>query len=334
MPPTNGKAALPFVLATDGTLTVLAGGRSYLIARDHLNHKAIIKAVNEGDARAVAALADIPRAVTRGSGGKAEIVDGVVHYAGKPLHTVFTQRLLETMKLGLPTAGWLNFLERLHRNPSKRVLDELPTFLLSKGIALSESGELICLKRVYKVEGRPGVYTDCYTKSLEYAVGREFRVERNTVDDDWGKQCSEGVHVGGLDYVVKFHTTGVVLAVRVPPEDVVSVPTDEAHKMRTCAFTPVEELTDVETATTASPLYTAADPPRPVQAVAVAGAPARAEDDDLDIEDDLEDEDEDDEDDEDDDDEEDEEDDDEEDDDEEDDDEEDDDEEDSPLGLP
>jgi hypothetical protein len=76
------------------------------------------------------------------------------------------------------------------------------------------------------------------------------------VDDNYGMDCSNGLHVGALDYVVGYghfkkgeplpEGGNRLLLVKVNPKDVVSVPKYDGHtKMRVCEYTVVSEINDV-----------------------------------------------------------------------------------------
>jgi hypothetical protein len=60
---------------------------------------------------------------------------------------------------------------------------------------------------------------------------------RNEVDEDWGVDCSQGLHVGSASYQF---SGDVKVLVKVNPKDVVSVPSNETNKCRVCAYEIVE----------------------------------------------------------------------------------------------
>jgi len=92
---------------------------------------------------------------------------------------------------------------------------------------------------VYK--GIRSDWTDKYSGKIDNSIGKTIKFPRNKVDDNRENQCSWGLHVGSLDYVVDYCTERVVL-VKVNPRDVVSVPKDhDAQKCRVCEYTVLSE---------------------------------------------------------------------------------------------
>jgi hypothetical protein len=74
-------------------------------------------------------------------------------------------------------------------------------------------------------------------------VGETIEVPRNEVDDNRNNGCSQGLHVGSLEYAAEFAgPVGKVLIVEVCPSDVVSVPLDcSCQKLRTSKYKVVGE---------------------------------------------------------------------------------------------
>ncbi len=79
---------------------------------------------------------------------------------------------------------------------------------------------------------------DKYSGTLNNKPGSKLRVPRQAVDDNRANQCSKGLHVGALDYVGWYGSSGdKLIVVKVDPADVVSVPLDShAQKCRTAAY--------------------------------------------------------------------------------------------------
>jgi hypothetical protein len=144
----------------------------------------------------------------------------------------------------------VKFLENLMQNPSKRAVDETYWFLENYGLPITDDGCFLAYKAVRND------YTDIYSGKFFNGIGGVVSMPRNMVDDNYGIDCSNGLHVGALDYVVQYgHFKkgeapvaggNRLLIVKVNPKDVVSVPKYEGHtKMRVCEYTVVSEINDV-----------------------------------------------------------------------------------------
>ena len=84
---------------------------------------------------------------------------------------------------------------------------------------------------------------DKYSGTINNSVGQSPRVKRHQVDDNCDVGCSNGLHVGAIDYVKSYGGAGdKVVVCKVDPADVVSVPLDSMHqKVRCCGYEVVGE---------------------------------------------------------------------------------------------
>jgi len=84
-------------------------------------------------------------------------------------------------------------------------------------------------------------FTDAHTKTMDYRIGVEARIERHQGNQSNQVSCSKGLHVASKAYdYSSFGDTAILVAVN--PMDVLAVPRGEDGKLRTCAFTPVAVL--------------------------------------------------------------------------------------------
>jgi hypothetical protein len=84
-------------------------------------------------------------------------------------------------------------------------------------------------------------FTDAHTKTMDYRIGVEARIERHQGNQSNQVSCSKGLHVASKAYDYSgFGDTAILVAVN--PMDVLAVPRGENGKLRTCAFTPVAVL--------------------------------------------------------------------------------------------
>jgi len=81
-------------------------------------------------------------------------------------------------------------------------------------------------------------------QSVDNSIGATPEMPRNLVDDNPRNDCSDGYHVGTIDYVNGFNKDqGHVIIVKVNPRDAVSVPNYDTTKLRVCKYEVIEEYT-------------------------------------------------------------------------------------------
>ena len=167
------------------------------------------------------------------------------------VNNVIAQRIMQFAQHSLSIEPLCRFLEKLMKNPSKRAVDELYTFLEHKGIPITDNGNFLAYK---------GVRNDYYSITagniklikgtvndegrIYNGVGEEIECYRNEVCDDKEIGCADGLHAGNCEYAVDFGRSGKVVIVGIDPQDVVSIPTDcSFSKMRICRYKVIEEYT-------------------------------------------------------------------------------------------
>ena len=241
---------IPYVIKTNGSVTLYMKNECLTVAPDHPNYNKIVAAIKAGEFDKIDALINVAKSVTKYSGGRIRVEHGQVFYGDLAVHNTLTERVLKMMADGFKFEHMLKFLENLMQNPSKRALDETYRFLENFGLPITEDGCFLAYK------GVRADYTDIYSGTFNNQVGKVVSMPRNQVDDNYGKDCSKGLHVGALDYVLWYghFVKGEVrdgggnrlLIVKVNPKDVVSVPEFKDHtKMRVCEYTVVSEILDV-----------------------------------------------------------------------------------------
>lgn len=244
------KTNIPYVIKTNGSVTLYLGGECMTVAQDHPNYSAIIVALKSGDHSKIDNLINIAKAVVKYSSNKIEVKNGQIFYGDYLVHNTLTNRILSMMREGFKFDHMIKFLENLMQNPSARAVNETYTFLENYGLPITDDGCFLAYKAVSKD------YKDIYTGKLDNRIGATPTMPRNQVDENYVADCSTGLHVGALDYVVQYghFTKGVaptvggnhLMIVKVNPRDVVSVPKYENHpKMRVCTYTVISEITDV-----------------------------------------------------------------------------------------
>ena len=245
---------VPYVIKNSGAVTMYINGESVTAATDHPNYNLILDSLKTGRFDRLDSLVNIAKAVksyVTKSSDRVKIQDGVISVDGYELHNTLTVRILKMMSEGYQFSHMLRFLENLMQNPSRRAVNELYTFLENHGLPITEDGCFLAYKAVRND------YFDIWTgRTHKNLVGSTQSMPRNMVDEDWGRDCSQGLHCGALDYVVGYghfvkgqivpNAGNRLIIVKVNPKDVVSVPNYEKFtKMRVCSYVVVDEIKDV-----------------------------------------------------------------------------------------
>jgi hypothetical protein len=246
----NTQNSIPYVIKTNGSVTLYLKNECLTVAPDHRNYNKIIDSIKAGDFNKIENLVNVAKAVSQYTGNRVKIENGQILYGGFVVHNTLTDRIIKMMSEGFKFDHMVKFLENLMQNPSARGVSETYWFLENYGLPITDDGCFLAYKAVRSD------YTDIYSGKFLNSVGSVVSMPRNMVDDNYGIDCSKGLHVGALDYVVGYghFVKGEVrsangnrlLIVKVNPKDVVSVPKYEGHtKMRVCEYTVASEILDV-----------------------------------------------------------------------------------------
>lgn len=256
---------LPHIL-TGTQLTVVANGKAHIVDSDHPNFNKIVEEVNNSDDfEDILELIDFKKALVKLTNGKLSVEDDRVYFDGRELHSNIVDRILHSLKFGISIDHIVKFLENLDKNPSSSSVNELYDFLENEFLPITEDGCFLGYKAVTTYHGTTkvdqfgktittGDLVDKYTKTIRNNIGDTPEFARNKVDDNRDRQCSHGLHIGGIQYATQsyFGTGDTVLVVKVNPADAVSVPQDHnAQKLRACKY----EVMSVYTTELNKPVY-------------------------------------------------------------------------------
>ena len=149
--------------------------------------------------------------------------------------------------------GLENFMKRAATVASERhhSVQDLMRFMERGDLPLANDGSII----VYKVLRRAGssmatkyptmTMVDCHTGKVPQGVGVEVRMDPSLVDPNRRNECSNGLHIARRAYIKSFEGDVCVLA-RIRPEDVIAVPSEDANKMRVCAYEILATLSNTQ----------------------------------------------------------------------------------------
>jgi hypothetical protein len=260
------KKEISWLKSNAGTMTIYADGKVYNIKSDHRNYNEIVVALKKSDAAEIKRLADMGEYLSSYSTGSVKVDNGVITYNGVAVHNGITKRIFELQKGGFPFGFMAKFLDNMMRNPSYRATVELYDFLAHQSLPITDDGCFLAYKSVRTD------WLDHHSGTYDNHVGKIVEMPRNGVDDERRNACSNGLHVGTINYVKGF-TAGNIIICKVNPADVVSVPTDHScEKLRTCKY----EVLEVYTGDLTSPVYTTAGGVAPAVANQVKEATAAA----------------------------------------------------------
>ena len=173
-----------------------------------------------------------------------------VFYRGEALPNPLSQKILSLIKENLPVTIFEKFWENLQKNPSRTSIHELYDFLAYKELPITDDGCFIAYRGLrsdwYSKHGNPTTKVlkgkvDGYGH-IYNGVGEEIEIERSSCDDNRDNDCAVGVHAGSFDYAQNW-SDGKMVAVKINPKDVVSVPKDyNCQKLRCCAYSVISEI--------------------------------------------------------------------------------------------
>lgn len=148
-----------------------------------------------------------------------------------------------------------NFIQKASKNPGGiSSINSLWTWITQRNFTILDNGNFIAYKGVQRKtsDGKTQYVSihagDGEVDGVQYFkthlpnnVGSFVRMPREKVETDTGRGCSHGLHAGSWQYAYSFARSsrgvGVVLAVEINPQDVVSVPSDSHfQKLRVCEY--------------------------------------------------------------------------------------------------
>lgn len=228
---------LSYIVTSSG-ITAIINGETHTITNDNASYNEVLSAIRAGKHPFdIADLFRTANAVKRYSKGAFEVDDdgATLTYNGEEIRNVIVDRIFLFMKEGLPVDPLLRFLERLLNNPSKLAIEALYTFLENGQMPITEDGYFLGYKGVTQD------FKDCHTNTVDNRVGQKPSMQRRNVNDDPTEICSDGFHVGTLQYATGFGSKTVI--VKVNPSDVVSVPSSNlSWKLRVCRYEVISEF--------------------------------------------------------------------------------------------
>jgi hypothetical protein len=230
---------IPHIIKMTSISLFPVGEAPIIIDGGHPNFEAVREALAEGRDDEAVELARIDLLLAKVSGGDVEVTDTGVSYKGMPINGYLTEKLLQFFAEGLPVEHYCLFLSNLMANPSMVSREELYLFLEGADLPITEDGCFLAYKSVR------ADFKDKYSGKFDNSPGVTHTMERREVDDNRDRTCSYGFHAAAYEYAKNFMSGGwdKMVAVKINPKDVVSVPADYRNqKLRCCKYTVLYEV--------------------------------------------------------------------------------------------
>lgn len=241
---------IPFVLKATSITMFPAGKAPVILNSTHMNFHAVADALKAGDYEQALVLASVPEYLRKVSAGAVVMVDDEITYAGQPLNNYLTLRIVEFASQGLPIEHYLRFLDNLMANPSRTSREELYQFLEVANLPVTEDGCFLAYK------GVRSDFRDIHSGKFDNSPGVTHRMPRREVDDNRNQTCSYGFHAAAYEYAKNFMGGGRLVAVKINPKDVVSIPADyNNQKLRCCEYSVAFEVPGAADVFTGKPYY-------------------------------------------------------------------------------
>jgi hypothetical protein len=185
---------------------------------------------------------------------------GIIRFDGEVQSGPLADHLVRVIKTGTDDyKPVVKFWENVAQNPSERSREQMFTWLAKHEFSIDDDGYIIGYKSVHSytavtANGEEKKYRSTkaghsFVNGVESKegyvyqnVGDVISIPRSEVDDNAGAACSTGLHVGDWTYVTSF-SGDTKMKVRVHPRDVVSIPREDARKMRCCRYENVAIVT-------------------------------------------------------------------------------------------
>ena len=230
----------PYILKTNSVSLFPANQAPILIDSGHANFKAIVEALRNRDFDGALELAVVRNYLQRVTGGDVSVNADGVTYKGKPVSGYLSNKLQQFFADGLPVEHYCLFLHNLMANPSMVSRNELFLFLEAADLPITEDGCFLAYKAVRSD------FKDKHSGCFDNSPGITHAMPRAEVNDDRNQTCSYGFHAAAYEYAKHFMSGGdKLVAVKINPADVVSVPSDyNNQKLRTCKYSVEFEIPD------------------------------------------------------------------------------------------
>lgn len=233
---------IPYIITPNSVSLFAAGAAPVTIDASHVNFTAVVDAIREQDFDRALEMATVKNYLHTVTRGNVSVNEEGVTYKGTALHSYLADKLLDFFRDGLPVEHYCLFLDNLMSNPSMVSRNELYLFLEAANLPITEDGCFLAYKAVRSD------FRDKHSGKFDNTPGVTHVMQRYDVNDDRNQTCSYGFHAAAYEYAKNFMSGGdKLVAVKINPADVVSVPSDyNNQKLRCCKYTVAFEIDDAK----------------------------------------------------------------------------------------
>tara|TARA_R110002020_G_scaffold103752_3_gene243104 strand:- start:15260 stop:16132 length:873 start_codon:yes stop_codon:yes gene_type:complete len=241
---------MKYVIADDGTVSAMAAGQAYVFGKSHPSYERLVTYLKSDNVEYFEAAYDVISRINDFCEGYVSCSSNKMTWDGIPMPDMFTDRILDMLQEGFPFEPMLNFLDNISQNPSDHAIVELFDFMDNKHMPITSDGCFLAYKAVDEE------FKDLWSHSFDNSVGSTCEVPRSDVDSNRDRGCSNGLHVGAIDYAAQYGGIDLkdrdddddgnnIVICKVNPMDVVSVPTcSRFQKLRCCKYEVVSLFQD------------------------------------------------------------------------------------------
>jgi hypothetical protein len=224
-------------------ITVFVSGQIVKMPSTHMGFKALAEHLQgkTHDAETILQLADKRAALSRLTAGKVQVIGTTVYYAGVPVKSALAARLVQLVDMGHDATPWALFMDKIEQNPSEGSKARLFEYIEAWDTPLSPDGDFIAFKGVRED------YMDIHSGTFDNSPGKVVEQDRDKCVEDPNVHCAAGLHACASHYLDGFwgRLSRRVIAVKINPRDVVSVPYDyKLSKMRLCRYEVIGDIED------------------------------------------------------------------------------------------
>lgn len=234
---------IPFILKTgaDGkpsSLIVYLDSKPHVIVPSAPLFDMAFNAVKNGDIAALRRSLEVKKSLLEFGEGKFKLFEDSLYYNGLEIKNKMQERILAVYRLGFDLSSIVKFLDNLFQNPSPAAQEELYLFLEHNNLPITDDGHFLAYKYI------TNDYKDCYSHTFDYSIGATAKMRREDVDPNRNNTCSTGLHFCSREYIEGWGSGDRrLVAVKVNPRDVVSIPWDYNNsKGRCCEYLIFEEI--------------------------------------------------------------------------------------------
>lgn len=211
-------------IKTAKALTVVINGKPFNVSQDHPSFEEICEELKKGSSASSALLLeliDVTAVLNGKTFGKVTVSEDKVFYAGRPVGSALTERIVTMLREGYDIEPWALFMDNVYKNPAEYAREELFLFLESGNLPITPDGHFLAFKNV-----RSDMRSHYDGKTL-HTIGKALEMPREAVDPVRDRTCSSGLHFCSQSYLGQYHSNGgLTLIVKINPADVVSIPSD------------------------------------------------------------------------------------------------------------